>query len=128
MVHKITFDSQNNPNGKLIELASGYVSDNEILFFNEKIIVQIESKTGAVAFCNEQGNVLQASKAELPQTGDEKFSQVQCAVADNQIKLGFPQYDYKDNYPHCDGEHDRWTKIIVGYRYICYDFKNNYLV
>ena len=128
MVHKITFDSQNNPNGELLVLASGYVSDNEILFVHEKIIVQIESKTGAVAFCNEQGNVLQAAKAELPQTGDEKFSEVHCAVSEDLIKLGFPQYTYEDNYPHCDGEHDRWTKRISGYRFVCYNYKNNCIV
>ena len=60
--------------------------------------------------------------------GDEKFSEVKCIVEGEQIKLGFPQYTYKDNYPHCDGEHDRWTKTISGFDYLCYDFKNNRLV
>jgi hypothetical protein len=51
-----------------------------------------------------------------------------CSVGGDQIKLGFPQYTYKDNYPNCDGESDRWTKILSGFRYLCYDYKNNCII
>lgn len=128
MVHKVTFDSGKYPNGELVGLASGYVSDNEILLLNEKILVQIESKTGEIAFCDENGKMLLSAKTELPQAGDERFSEVQCTVQGDEIKLGFPQYTYEDNYPHCDGEHDRWTKKISGYRFVCYNYKTNNIV
>lgn len=128
MVHKVTFNSQNDPAGQLLELASGHISDNEILFINEKIIVKIESRKGEILFCDEQDTILLSAKTELPRSGDEKFSQVQCTVLGDEIKLGFPEYTYVDNYPHCDGEYDRWTKTVSGYQFVCYNYKTNRIV
>ena len=125
MANEVIFNSESFPNGKMIELACGYISLTKIRFINENIIVSIEAKTGEVDFYNPATQKHLSAKAEVPLLGDEKFSEVQCIVVDGQIKLGFPQYTYKDNYPHCDGEHDRWTKIISDFNFLCYDFKNN---
>lgn len=128
MVHEIIFNSGNCPNGEIINLASGYVSLTRIAFINENITVSIEAKTGEIVFYDADGNQCLSTGMETPLSGDEKFSEVKCIVEGEQIKLGFPQYTYEDNYPYCDGEHDRWTKTISGFHYLCYDFKNNSLI
>lgn len=125
MENKLTFDSVAFPNGTTLNLACGYVSQNEIVFTNENIIVTVESRTGEVKFYNSEQRELLSTKVETPSSGDERFSEVKCIVEGEQIKLGFPQYSYKDNYPHCDGESDRWTKTISGFEFLCYDLKKN---
>ena len=128
MAHQVIFDSLKSDKGEQISLACGYVSLNQISFINEKITVNIETKTGEVAFYDLESNKLLSVKIQTPTSGDEKFSEVKCVVEGEQIKLGFPKYTYEDNYPHCDGEHDRWTKTISGFSFLCYDFQNNCIV
>lgn len=128
MIHEVIFDSGKTTKGEIVSLASGYISRNEISFINEKIIVSIEAKTGEIEIFDLESNKLLSTKIQPPTLGDEKFSEVECSVCGDQIKLGFPQYTYKDNYPHCDGESDRWTKIVAGFHYFCFDFKNNCVV
>ncbi len=128
MTHDVIFNSANCPNGELVNLACGHISLTKIEFVNQNIIVNIEAKTGEVEFYDLESNKLLSAKAQIPILGDEKFSEVKCMVEGEQIKLGFPIYTYKDNYPHCDGEHDRWTKTVSGFSYLCYDFKNNCLI
>lgn len=128
MIHKVVFDSAKSNKGEMVGLASGYVSLSSISFVNENITVSIEAKTGEVEFYDSKSNKLLSAKVQTPVSGDEKFSEVQCGVEGEQIKLGFPQYTYKDNYPNCDGESDRWTKTVSGFTFLCYDFKNNCIV
>ncbi len=125
MENKLIFDSLNHPDGEMINLACGYISLNEIVFINENIIVNIEARMGEIDFYDPDSNKLLHTKIEVPSSGDEKFSEIKCKVEGGQIKLGFPQYTYKDNYPHCDSESDRWTKIISGFDFLVYDIKNN---
>ena len=128
MRNELVFDSAIHPNGTLINLACGYVSHNEITFAKENIVVSIEARTGEVVFSNLDSCKLLSVQAEMDSSGDGKFSEVKCIVENGQIKLGFPQYAYKDNYPNCDGEHDRWTKTILDFRFLCYDIKSNQIV
>ena len=128
MTHKLIFDSAKSISGELFDLACGHISLNEISFLNEKIMVNIESRTGEIEFFGADSNKLLFTKIPTPSSGDEKFSEVMCIVEGDYIKLGFPQYVYKDNYPNCDGEHDRWEKSISGYDYLCFDYKNNCIV
>ena len=125
MTHEVTFSSSNSPSGELITLASGHISLTKIKFENQNLFADIEAKTGEINFYDSASNKLLSAKVQLPSSGDEKFSEVKCIVEGGQIKLGFPEYSYKDNYPNCDGEHDRWTKTISGFKFICYDIKNN---
>ena len=128
MIHNISFNSTDCPDGEIITLSCGYISLTKISFINENINVNIESKTGEIEFYDLEMNKLLSTKIKTPISGDEKFSDVKCIVEQEQIKLGFPQYTYKDNYPNCDSESDRWTKIIAGFSYLCYDFKNNCII
>ena len=126
MTHKVVFNS--SAGAALISLACGYVSLTEIAFENEKIVVSIEAKTGEVTFYDLQGNHLLSATVDVPPAGDEKYSEVSCSVDESRIRLGFPTYSYEDNYPNCDGEYDRWTKVISGYRYLCYDPAGNCII
>ncbi len=128
MIHDVIFNSKNCPNGEIVNLASGYISLTKIEFINENVAVTIEAKTGDVDFYDSEAKKCLSAKIETPISGDEKISEVKCIVEGELIKLGFPQYTYKDNYPHCDGEHDRWTKTISGFVFLCYDLKNNCIV
>ncbi len=128
MTHEVIFNSNQRPDGEMVSLACGYVSLTKIVFINENITADIEAKTGEVVFYDAEAKKLLSARVETPLSGDEKFSEVKCIVDGDQIKLGFPQYTYKDNYPHCDGEHDRWTKTISGFIFLCYDLKNNRIV
>ena len=125
MVHTIHFDSEKC---EMLGLASGHISRNKIIFETEKIAVTIEARTGEIAFCDLQEAVLAACKVTLPLSGDEKFSEVKCCVEDGQIRLGFPKYTYKDHYPNCDGEHDRWTKTISGFDFVCFDLNSRCII
>lgn len=128
MVNKLTFDSAAFSDGTVLNLACGYISQNEITFINENIVVTIEARSGEIQFCDPEYNVLLSEDVQVSSAGDEKFSEVKCIVEDGQIKLGFPEYTYKDNYPNCDGESDRWSKIISGFEFLCYDIKSNQIV
>ena len=116
MVHEVTFNSDNYPNGQMIGLACGYISLTKIEFINENVTVDVEAKTGVVDFYDSQGAKRLSVEIKTPLSGDEKFSEVKCIAEGGKIKLGFPSYTYKDNYPNCDGEHDRWDSKITGFR------------
>lgn len=128
MVNKLTFDSTAFSEGTVLNLACGYVSQNEITFIKENIIVTIEARLGKIQFCDPEHNVLLSEDVQVSSAGDEKFSEVKCIAEDGQIKLGFPEYTYKDNYPNCDGESDRWSKTILDFNFLCYDIRKNCLI
>ncbi len=127
--NELTFDSKCYPDGKILNLACGFISLNSIDFINEKTVVLFEAKTGEVTFCDASSAKILSAKVALPGDGDEKFSEIKCIVEDGCIKLATPIYDYKDNYPNCDGEYDRWTKIVIGFdTVVCFDYVNKVLV
>lgn len=128
MEHKLLFSSESYPAGQVLGLASGYLSLTHIVFVNEGITVTVEAKKGEVEFFGKDSTKLLSTKVPLPEDGDEKFSEVKCIVEEGRIKLGFPKYTYEDNYPNCDGESDRWTKVIAGYTLLCYDIESNSIV
>ena len=128
MKNELVFDSTKHPNSALISLACGHISLNKITFIRENIIVSIEACKGEVIFCDLNSNKLLSVKIETPSSGDDKFSEIKCIAQNGQIKLGFPQYTYEDNYPHCDGEYDRWTKTIRDFHFLCFDIKSNQIV
>lgn len=125
MTSEVTFDSKCHPGGTMIPLACGFISLTKITMCNENISITIEAKTGEICFFDAASQLLLSAKVKVPSSGDEKFSEVKCIAEGNQIKLGFPQYSYKDHYPNCDGEYDRWTKYISGFDFLCYDIQNN---
>lgn len=117
----IIYNSENG--SKSFQIASGYISETTVLFENENIYAVIEAK-GTVEFFNTDGILL--AKCELPPVGDGKgkYQEVCLTVENKLIVLDFPLYKWIDNYPHCDGEHDRWDTVKIGCNTVTFDLEN----
>lgn len=93
-------------------IASGFISTTEVLFVAEGITARIEA-SGNVEFLNDDRQLLATVSA--PSCGD-RYRDVSCKVEGDQILIRFPRYKWVDNYPHCDGESDRWDSFVCGYQ------------
>lgn len=80
-----------------------------ILFEKEGILLRADPQGNAV-FCNLQGEEICRGKADGK---DRYFTKIYCRVTDNAILVRFPRTKWVDNYPHCDGEYDRWDEITI---------------
>lgn len=109
---------------KKFQLASGYISTTRIFFENEGIVAVIQAE-GKVEFLTAQEVSL--AMADIPaQTGGRQvYEDVHCRVSDGRIVLDFPIYRWIDNYPHCDGEHDRWDTVQIGSYTVRFDLKTH---
>ncbi len=60
------------------------------------------------------------------QTGGKgTYSEVLYIADDDKITLKFPIVKWIDNYPNCDGEHDRWDTKTIGYHTLVFDIQTN---
>ena len=101
-------------------LANGYISTTSILFEAYGVAVTIDA-AGSAAFFDRQESRL--AEARLPDAdgGKEKYTEVLCAAKNAAITLKFPIVEGIDNYPNCDGEHDRWDTRTIGYHVLTFD-------
>ncbi len=118
-----TVNSENAPGEKQFQLASGYISETTILFEKENVVAVIQAK-GSVEFFNMQDERLAVLEAPAVVNGKEVYEDIRCMVEDHTIILKFPLYQWIDNYPHCDGEHDRWDTRIVGFHRMSFDLSS----
>ena len=102
------------------QLASGYVSVTVIAFEALGVTARIEAE-GTVLFSDADGNAV--ARLSIPEQtgGREKYTDVLCKTDGGMITLRFPIVKWIDNYPHCDGEHDRWDAVTIGYHTIKLD-------
>lgn len=96
------------------EIAHGVISTTEILFVKEGIIARIEA-IGKVDFLNQEEKLLSSASVLADDDGHGKYEDAYCTVEGDRIKIRFPLYEWYDNYPHCDGEYDRWDCRVVGF-------------
>ena len=116
----IIFDSSKNPDGGNFQIASGYISTTTVLFENENVYAVIHAKGMAELFTLEDELICEAS-APAENEGREVYEEVYITVKeDGRMIIGFPVYEWIDNYPNCDGEHDRWDSVIKGYNNISF--------
>ena len=116
----IVYNSENG-SGKY-QIASGYVSETVILFEREQTVVHVFAE-GRVEIFDLDGNLLFEGKAEAQTGGREVYEEVVCEADENSLILRFPVVKWIDNYPNCDGEHDRWDSVIIGYNTLTYNRK-----
>ena len=109
----ITFDSEKITGSQKYQLASGYISQTSILFEKEGVIAVIQAN-GSVEFFDRNDSRIAAGNAPAIDDGRGVYEDVFCAVNNGAICLEFPVYKWIDNYPNCDGEHDRWDTVIIG--------------
>ena len=79
-----------------------------------------------VVFNSETDNAkgyFQIASGAVPQvvSGKEAYQEISCQAENGKIVLQFPIYQWIDNYPHCDGEHDRWDTRKVGAHTMIFD-------
>ena len=117
------FNSQRERSSK-IELANGYISATEVLFEVEKMVMKIDAK-GTVCLLDFEDKVIASINIPEQTGGKEVYTEVLCSVEDGCIMLKFPLVEWIDNYPHCDGEHDRWDSKIIGYHNLVFDLKTS---
>ncbi len=116
----IVFDSEKETGEKLFQLASGYISETTILFEKENVAAVIQAK-GSVEFFNMKDELIAGGEVPPVESGKEVYVEVCCQVKENLLILKFPIYQWIDNYPNCDGEHDRWDTKIVGFHTLTLD-------
>ena len=113
-----TYDSTKGP--QKYQLATGYISETSILLQKEGVIAVIQAK-GSVELYDMDGQLLATANAPKEDEGRGVYEEVVLDVEGEQLKLTFPIYQWIDNYPNCDGEHDRWDTKKVGEYVIALD-------
>lgn len=116
----ITFNSEKDSENTLYQLASGYISQTTILFEKEHVVAVIDAK-GSVEFYNTDDVLIASGSVPVKDSGKGLYMDVTCRSENDRIELRFPIYEWIDNYPNCDGEHDRWDTRIVGYHTLVLD-------
>ena len=102
------------------QLASGYISRTVILFEAEGIFAHVEAD-GRVSFYDAQENLLAVGSVQKEEGGRECYEEIELSVSESVIEMRFPICKWIDNYPHCDGEHDRWDRVKIGERVMRYE-------
>lgn len=116
----IAFNSEKDSENTLYQLASGYISQTTILFEKEYVVAVIEAK-GSVEFYDTDDVLIASGSVPVKDSGKGLYMDVACRSENDRIELRFPIYEWIDNYPNCDGEHDRWDTRIVGYHTLVLD-------
>lgn len=107
-----------------IQLATGYISATTIYFEIEKVYVVIEAK-GHIEFYNQEKEILASLDLPKQTGGREVYSTVICSSMDDVICMEYPIVKWIDNYPHCDGEHDRWDLVTIGHHKVYFNLHTN---
>ena len=108
------FSTAKNKGTESFPLATGYISTTVIFFEEEKIFAKIEAK-GYVEIFDSEDNLLQSLAIPSQTGGREVCDEVECSVQNGILTFRFPVVEWIDNYPHCDGENDRWDRKVIDY-------------
>ena len=79
-----------------------------ILFEREGIVLCADCDGNAL-FGDLDNNVIHEGKVE----SSNYFSRVHVRVSEGKPIAELPITKWIDHYPHCDGEHDRWSEITI---------------
>ena len=119
-----TFNSENAACESKFQIASGYISETAILFEKENIVAVVYAK-GCVEFYNTDDQPLASATVPENDGGKGVYQDICCFADGNTITLKFPIYEWIDNYPNCDGEHDRWDTKIIDYYTVVFNLSDN---
>ena len=127
-----TVNYNSNERTDYIELEAPYynaIYPYKITFEKEEVIATIDS-LGHIEFYDMDGKSL--GFVDLPVSDDPsekahtaQYGNARCKSGEEQIRFQLPVYDWKDYYPHCDGESDRWDRFIVCWFDVVFDCKTN---
>lgn len=111
MDYDFVFDSEKKLWGRSheeVEFDGETKPEVSILFEREGIVLRADQKGNAV-FRDLEGSVIHEDRAE----SGGYFSRVHVRVHEGRAVAEFPVTKWIDHYPHCDGEYDRWSEVIL---------------
>ena len=94
-------------------------------FVNEGIISIIEQGEHRVDFYTPEDDFLLSTPLPIVEDGGKAYFDICCGVENGIITMKFPVYNWVDNYPHCDGEYDRWDTTVIGYHVMKFNLSDN---
>jgi len=105
MAVQLSYDSSTRSD--YLEFKAPYynaIETSEVTFENE----------GIIAYADSLGHVdLPVSKDPSEKGHTAQYGDMKCALCENTIDFQLPVYGWDDNYPHCDGESDRWSRYVA---------------
>ena len=86
-----------------------------IHFKNENIIVIIDQNKHVFEFYNQDEQLIISGNLPEVTEGRNAYPEITYGVEKDNIIFKLPVCRWIDNYPHCDGESDRWDTEILGF-------------
>ena len=80
----------------------------------ENILAKVTA-AGQIDFFSGE-NLLASVSVPAGSSGRGCYQDIAFKVAEGKLLLQFPEYNWVDHYPDCDGESDRWSARITGYK------------
>ena len=109
MKYDYVYDSVKDTSEKSFEFEKAGKPEIVVLFLAENILL-MANREGNALFLDMDGKELYKDCAEAE---DTFFSRIECKASKNILTVCFVRTKTVDNYPHCDGEYDRWDEIVV---------------
>lgn len=104
----------------------GFIEDTQIEYIREQLTLTVRQNGGIRIEDRHLGKRIELT---IPPTAHHgKHGGGTYALRDGKWVLRLATYRVVDNYPHCDGEHDRWDDIHIGHVTICYDLMTGDLI
>lgn len=101
------------------------IEPTTVFFEQEQTSVSMDA-LGHIAFFDANRQPLGA--VDFPVSDDPskyahtaQYGQIRCCADGKRITVSLPVYWWSDNYPHCDGESDRWDRHISRWFHILFD-------
>lgn len=112
-----------------MELLAPYynaIETTNVIFENEKIIAYADS-LGHIEFFDMEQNSLGFVDVPVSKDPSEKghtaqYGNARCLLEGNTICFELPVYGWRDYYPYCDGESDRWDRYIARWFRVTFDY------
>jgi len=96
-------------------LSCGYYTATAFLFEQAGFAAVIDC-SGMFLFYTPEGKPLGSAKAKPMHGGRGCYMDILLTTDGNRVIFRLPEYSWWDNFPHCDGESDRWDADIIGIR------------
>lgn len=97
----------------------GFIEDTQIEYIREQITLIVRQNGG---ICIEDRHLDKQIELVVPPTAHHgKHGGGTYALREDRLILRLDTYRVVDNYPHCNGEYDRWDDLHIGYVSISYD-------
>jgi len=97
-----------------ISIANGAIRTTDILFRHENFTLRVHA-SGTLELYDSTMTLRATGESSSECGGKGVFESVRCTLQDGKLTVCFPEYEWIDNYPHCDGESDRWDCRCIGW-------------